>query len=586
MTVSIRTRQGVRSKAMHWYRPLSRRVCAVVAALAVIVGFTGLPTWADAGENTGMITPVALTNRAPGRPVQVLGNQAPRGRTRLASPQVSCGMADLSGLQTAVYVAPQGSDSPGCGTTTAGACQTVQQGLNNCSGTGCGVLVRYGLYPLSATIQLRDGVSVYGGCEFTSGPGTPYRTVVQAPPGGVPALSADGINTATLLSGFMVLGSDASTPGQASIAMTVSNSTGLTISHTVLAGGKGADGKSGQSSTVLSGLGGNGQNAPDGGLGGANCPSNRTSTAGDGGDGGTINLAWADHGPFGSDCEGDYGGGPGQDSGNVAGGAFGGTGSLGLWCPERPMDAPGDGGVGGNGGPGECGRLAQASPLLAGSFDKTSWMPSYGDDGEAGKVGSGGGGGGAGGTCCSESVGPCDGLQGLPGGGGGGGGCGGGGGGGGQQGGASIPLVLFDSSVAGIPDQNSFIPGPGGHGGDAGSAAGGWPGGWPGSGSSTGQTLFWAHWCGGQGNSGGYGGPGGSGSGGAGGNGGPSIGIALVGGSPVPPNENGIYAGQPGQHGHGGKGGQPYILPFSPGACTGPDGEDGSDGATMVWQSF
>src|SRR4051794_36626822 len=75
---------------------------------------------------------------------------------------VECAHGDLSHLQKAVYVSPQGNDVAGCGQSTASACKTIQQGIANCSGESCGVLVRYGVYNTAKPINVADGVSVFG----------------------------------------------------------------------------------------------------------------------------------------------------------------------------------------------------------------------------------------------------------------------------------------------------------------------------------------------------------------------------------------------------------------------------------------
>jgi hypothetical protein len=481
------------------------------------------------------------------------------------SSSVECTGADLSGMKTALYVSPQGTDGDGCGGSTAAACRSIQQGIKLCAAAGCGgVLVRHGLYPIQATIKLQDGVNVYGGCRFDGEADRMYRSTIHATlsPAGTPAIAADKINTPTIVHGLVVIGNDETASGTASLAMTVSDSKGLVLTQTVLASGRGGDGTSGGSTTVA---GGPGAAAGYGYSGGPSCPSNRVVGTGDGGYGGHDSPRWNN-----GVCQTQDAGENGQSSGNVAGGALGQHGAVGLWCGNRPHDAPGMGGVGSPGGQGNCGRAAQASPLSAGSFDGTTWRPSKGDDGEGGAVGSGGGGGGAGGACGYETF-----YVGLPGGGGGGGGCGGGPGGGGQQGGASIPLTLVNSSVARDPARNSIVPGPGGRGGDAGRAALGGPGGSGGTGATAPRWTYWGHYCGGEGNSGGAGGWGGSGSGGAGGHGGPSIGIALVGTSPAPPSSGGIYPQLPGIPGSGGEGGSQAPIA---GACVGPAGQSAAAG--------
>ena len=179
-----------------------------------------------------------------------------------------CGNTDLSALTSRIYVSPAGTDSDTCGTSSSTACQSIQRGIDRCGGAGCGVLVRYGLYTLTDSIRLKDAVNVYGRCVFGNGPDHKYRSVIEAPPDGKPAITAAGINAPTLLDGVFVKGSDATSPGGASIAMTVSDSTALTITNSTLSSGKGANGAPGQ--TFSGNSGGGGQ---QGGSGGRACPS-------------------------------------------------------------------------------------------------------------------------------------------------------------------------------------------------------------------------------------------------------------------------------------------------------------------------
>ena len=55
----------------------------------------------------------------------------------------------------------------------------------------CGVIVLWGHYKPAATVQLADGVNVYG---CTTQPGSDaLQVLVEAPPNGVPAMSAKGL---------------------------------------------------------------------------------------------------------------------------------------------------------------------------------------------------------------------------------------------------------------------------------------------------------------------------------------------------------------------------------------------------------
>src|SRR3954453_12130877 len=114
--------------------------------------------------------------------------------------------------------------------------------------------------------------------------------------------------------------------------------------------------------------------------------------------------------------------------------------------------------------------------------------------------------------------------------------------------------------MTGVPDRNAIVPGPGGTGGGGGHGGIGGSGGSGGTGW-TGTTYMdkpaVCHaYVPGSSADGGAGGQGGAGSGGASGSGGPSIGIALVAGSPDPGSTrvyNG-WAGAPGEiPGQGGR---------------------------------
>ncbi len=555
----------------------------------------GLTAWGGAGLATmigiGLICLLAACAgaSATSQPGPVVG-----GTEAPSTPAAVCAGADLSGLKSVVYVKADGADGSFCGATTGNACKTIQQGINNCAAAGCGVLVRHGLYPTTATITLRDAVSLYGSCLFDGETDRQYRTMVQAgPASGTPAISASGINTPITVSGLVVIGKDETANGTASIAMAVSDSKGLTLIRSVLVAGKGSDGATGGSSNgVKGGDGFSPSCATCRGAAGNACPSSPPPTGiGSGGAGAAQNNVatsgcvgnchcWNNNSP-------DSVGIAGQDSGSAKGGGGMGPASSGCSREDRPsyfgtVDS-GDGSPGGAGDTGQC-SLQGGTPsnLIYGqtNVQGTTWLPSSGGVGPTGSVGAGGGGGGSGGY--ATDGGSPD-LSGYPGGGGGGGGCGGPGGQGGQQGGASLALVLSNSTVAGFPDQSSIVPGPGGHGGPGGQGGLGGPGGNGGSGYRGPKYNYkvilvcYADASPGYGGPGGHGGQGGAGGGGAGGNGGPSVGIALRGNSPAPVSNNGIYLGQPGTGGAAGGGG---VNPN----CTGARGAAGVGGgaATVV----
>ncbi len=491
---------------------------------------------------------------------------------------VSCAGADLSKLTSTVYVSPQGNDSTGCGQQPGSACKTIQQGIRNCKGEDCGVLIRYGIYNLPAALDLTDGVSVYGSCVF-DGEDHKYRSTIL----GRPAIRANNINKPTTVHGFVIMGTSAANPAEASIAIVISNSKGLALNHDVVASGRGGDGSN--AAPGANGFSGGTGHFPignSGGVGGQACPANSPpQSAGEGGRGADFQQLYSHC--FGSSCDCDNNNYPaslgkmGQDSGGVRGGDGGGRGTSGCRCVHA-SGGSGDGPPGKGGNPGACASTGgKPDSNNKGAFNGTVWVPTRNSTGSAGEVGSGGGGGGSGGmgvfaALFSKTI---D-YPGKPGGGGGGGGCGGGGGLGGLQGGASIPLVLFNSSIIGLANANAFVPGPGGRGGTGGPGGKGGSGG-EGSTGAVGRERQISGTCNGTvpgtGGKGGTGGQGGAGSGGASGNGGPSFGIALVNSSPLSASDLAIYPAQPGTGGSRGTGGQ-----NEPSQCKGADGELGFTG--------
>lgn len=119
------------------------------------------------------------------------------------------GAADVSKLTNVIYVsATLGTGSASCGASLTHQCQTIPTGISRCSGTNCNVLVDYNTYSPTATITLADGVSVYGGCLSQMPPDPTYFSLINAPPGGVPGVTATNTLTPTLFQGFTILGSD------------------------------------------------------------------------------------------------------------------------------------------------------------------------------------------------------------------------------------------------------------------------------------------------------------------------------------------------------------------------------------------
>jgi hypothetical protein len=513
---------------------------------------------------------------------------------------VSC--AGLTGdVKTAIYVAPYGKDSASCGRTAELPCASIQRGIDNCTQAGCGVLVRHGLYRTTATISLKDGVSIFGSCSFDGAPdenstAAKYRTVIEATPApGSPALNADGINRPTVVAGLVIVGKDETETGVsgiASIVMVASHSRGITMFNSTLVAGKGGPGVPGRS--FPGGPGGPGVRSGQdfGGAGGQACPSTPPNDGrGSGGAGGYKNYFQVDYGGCNYTCDctslPNSVGKPGQDSGPVKGGGGGAIGGAGCGCAR--VDGVPAGVKGTPGNPGSCSNQGGKPGSLFGSFQGAKWIASAGGTGIPGAVGSGGGGGGAGGPSVNSDTNYSQ-YAGESGGGGGGGGCGGPGGTGGGQGGASIALVLVNSAIAGVPEgANSLVPGPGGPGGKGGAGGEGGAGGRGANGDPSTSGYWWIspNVCStqgtGAGGPGGDGGRGGPGAGGAGGNGGPSLGIALVAGSPNPGTRSGIYAGLPGAAGAKGVGG---FGDQRPQPCNGADGDNGvTGGSAAIWDA-
>ena len=545
-------------------------------AVSVLAGLI-----AGCGDQSGTTQPAPVV----GAPGPIIGAPGPQAIA------ASCAGADLSGLKSQVFVKANGTDGPSCGTTTANACKTIQQGINNCAVGGCGVLVRHGLYPTTATITLRDSVSVYGSCRFDGEADHKYRTMIRASPApGTPTISAVAINTPTTVYGVVVVAKDETANGTASIAMAVADSKGLTLSRSVLAGGKGGDGAAAAPPPAPGGGGGGGPATGkfSAGGGGGACPS---SNAGAGGRGAFSNILFTVHHFFDATCSNTNAGGTGPngnnggDAGSVNGGAGGQPGTAGCDCSGAPNFQAGSAPQAPSGNEGSCAAAGGtvSAGAIWGSLASVVWTPTQSGSGATA------GGGGGGGYSANGLYNEFD-YSGYAGGGGGGGGCGGAGGGGGQQGGASFALVLSAASVTN--NGSALIPGPGGRGGTGGAGAQGGPGGagqggWPGF--DQGQSACISNGnstpAPGSGGLGGNGGPGGSGSGGAAGQGGPSVGIALVAAAPAPAT-SGIYAPLPGAPGRNGSGAQNPVTGANPGPCKAPDGGPGSQGGGALTINF
>ncbi|HEY0100247.1 MAG TPA: pentapeptide repeat-containing protein [Pyrinomonadaceae bacterium] len=476
-----------------------------------------------------------------------------------------CGWADLSGLTSRIYVSPGGSDSETCGTSNEQSCKTIAKGIERCSGQGCGVLVEWAEYNIAATLRLRDGVNLYGGCLPASAARPELFSVIYAAPGGQPVVSADAINTnATILQGFQLSGSaSGGTNGESSVALLVTNSSKLSVLNSEIVANTGSKGADGQGNS--SGMSGNNASKR---TRGANSFCSNT----DGGDGAGEYAVYVINYAFSFQCVGSCPNGcTGSTglSGSTGYFARGGRGPGNPNCHECPASKGLTGGAGEGGRNAGCGVKGNVSTDTAGSFRGNAWTGSVSGSGTRGGDGGGGGGGGSGGYKAGSCFYVKTEFYGNSGGGGGAGGCGALGGGGGRQGGASFAAVLVNSTVT-IKDSR-LIGGLSGAGGMGGSASSGGKGG-KGADGDTNQG-------GGYGGKGGEGGVGGAGAGGAGGNGGPAVCVALVGNSALPGAPAHYYVGASGATGAPGRGGLA-------GVCNGPDGDQGSQGLVAEAHQF
>ena len=468
--------------------------------------------------------------------------------------EVTCGHANLSNLQSRIYVSLSGADGPSCGTSVDKACKAIDYGIRRCYGApSCGVLVMYGQYTPTSPIVLADGINVYGGCVTGQAAEDSSQSLVTAPPNGQPAMIGYGIGSrGAILQGFRLMGTEGGAGG-ASTAL-VLNSSRLQVIDTKIFAGPGGRGIPAQPPAPgASGVNGVRRIAGTN----AQCPK------GAGGDGSI--LLQVDYRGLGGGCSPpcfpENRGQPGSGE-PAAQGAAGGKPPASCGCTSGRAAAGNPGDPGKDAG---CGRKGDVSSNITGSFSGTSWQSELGGAGVGGETGGGGGGGGAGGYSVNGVFRP-DIYPGNEGGGGGGGGCSGAGGRPGGAGGASFAVTLFQSQL--IVANSAVVGGRGGDGADGGS---GGSGGSRGSGADGSKLVPGS----GGGGPGGPGGAGGAGGGGAGGNGGPAINIALVTNSSVTEDGNThYYVGASGTLGKYGPGGQKVVSDV----CAGPNGDAGISG--------
>ena len=402
-----------------------------------------------------------------------------------------------------------------------------------------------GVYDTSdATLDLTDGVSLYGGFDENWMLDTNRRTVISGAPIAVRAAGS----ASRSISAVEVTAADADS-GNDSAGVLVQGAGALRLLDSRVVGGAGGDGldggPGGQSSGVVL-------------VGVAEARIERStvnaSAGGRGADGIAAGLPApsterAENGSDGNEREGGSGGGSGALSGGSGG--RGGNTSSGADAPGgaaggtsgAPDGEPGLAGSGGNGGRGGNGGVGVVTA------DDGSTVPTghAGAPGEAASDGAGGNGGGGG-------HGPVF----VDGGGGAGGGAGGaasagaapGGGGGGSIGLWTVGvarLVVVESLIAG---------GRAGNGGSGAEASPGQIGGQGGNGAGGVNGLLADGGSGGGGGGGGGGGAGGSGGGGAGG---ASFGMLTTNVSSVEISATTVRGGGGGDGADGGIGGAPGV---------------------------
>ena len=432
---------------------------------------------------------------------------------------------------SAVYVSPTGSDSsPG---TMAEPLLTIGAGISAALASGLDrVNIAAGRY--EEHVDLESGVSLYGGYDPRDWSRDPQllATRIVGTVAGDPTVVGMSVADITL-DGLWVQASDGSPASTSSYAVVLESSSGVTITGSDLAAGRGASGAPGA-------------NGPGGIAGEAGDPGLIGDPDGSHGLGGVGGLSLCGAGGRGGrgGLEGANTGEPGLD-GQGAGGGSGGPGGAGG-DPGQP---------GTNGSPGRSGDAGIAGPAGAqfGEVSSARYLPGVGFPGERGEDGAGGGGGGGGGGQGGFLA--IDG-GGNGAGGGGGGGCGGTGGLGGLGGGGSFAVLLFNSTNVAITDTHITTE-DGGAGADGGLGGEGGVGGLGGTGATNATDEIGAGGNGGDGGSGGAGGEGGGGSGG------PSIGVLVKG---VAPSQSGnTFAlgagGSPGNGASPGLQAETHVLP-------------------------
>ena len=424
-----------------------------------------------------------------------------------------------------VFVSPTGDDSSADG-KQAHPYATVTRALANI-GKIKHVYVCTGEYAEPATLEIPDRVSIYGG--FTCEGGT-WKYDADSPaflhPADPIGATITDAKIGVVLQDLRIDAANASDDtGASSFGLMVKTSQNVMLKRVEIHSGKGGKGKDGvDGASGLDGIAsGAGQNGKAGSCGSP--PGSQTGPApvpkicgSEGGVGGTASVAAA------------YSSAQDGLTGYLVSPSNGGKGGEVLGQNAK------SGQVGDNGARGEPGVVAP----VVGVFSGNGYQVASGGSGNPGKPGFGGGGGGAslgaaGTTMCLGSTGGAGGM----------GGCGGDPGGGGTGGGASVALLISQSSVT--LEACTLTANLGGAGGKGGAAHAGGLGkaGGIGGPADTSTTV-------GKGGSGGDGGNGGNGGSGAGGTGGPSIALVYEGTAPTRVGQSTLSFAAPAPGGKGG----------------------------------
>lgn len=285
-----------------------------------------------------------------------------------------------------IFVSPLGDDTSGNGTKQS-PYKTLGKAVTEASSASKHVFAcdDGSGYTETSTLTLDasfDGLGLFGGFDCAS---WSYSTTARAKlTGAATAVRIENVPASARVEDFDVSAVDATTAGESSLAMFVSNSEGLTLRRVALTAGKGADGAPGT----------NGQEGVDG----------ETPTLAQQGKAATCSAAPAEQPggkwPQPSACSSKGGDGGTGIKNDVGDSGKPGTPLTDVTPPSFDNKGVGSSVVGNNGGPGQPGSNGNAGPTAsvtasAGTFSEAGFSPANGAAGSDGFPGQGGGGGGA-----------------------------------------------------------------------------------------------------------------------------------------------------------------------------------------------